>query len=141
VPLSALAPLARIEGAAWISLQMGPGRDELAHAPAGLAIFDAADRIEDFGDTAAIVEQLDLLVSVDTSVAHLGGALNKPTLMLLKSTSGMFWLMERDDSPWYPNALRIVRQSAPGDWDGVVERAGDLIRRFMQTRSLWEGRR
>ncbi len=82
-----------------------------------------------------MIEHLDLVVSVDTSTAHLACAMGKPVLMLLKHGSGMFCLLGRDDSPWYPT-LRIVRQSAPGQWADVVMRARAIIARFARTRSL-----
>lgn len=138
LPLAGYAALANITGVRWISLQLGAGRDELAHPPPGLAIFDPATDIHDFADTAAIVEQLDLVITVDTSVAHLAGAMGKPVLMLLKSSGGTFWLSERDDSPWYPGSLRIVRQSAAGDWAGAVARARKLVEAFLEQHSLWD---
>ena len=138
LPLAEYAALANITGVCWISLQLGAGREELAQPPPGLAIFDPAADIRDFADTAAIVEHLDLVVTVDTSVAHLAGAMGKPVLMLLKSSGGTFWLTERDDSPWYPGALRIVRQSTAGDWAGAVARARELVEAFLEQHSLWD---
>lgn len=137
LPLAEYAALTAIIGVTWISLQIGAGRDELAHSIPGQAIVDPADGIRDFADTAAIVEQLDLVITVDTSVAHLAGAMGKPVLMLLQYSSGMFWLTERDDSPWYPGTLRIVRQSVAGDWAGTVVRARNIVEAFLDQRSLW----
>ena len=138
LPLAEYAALSDIAGVTWISLQIGTGRDELAHPPPGLAIFDPADGIRDFADTAAIVEQLDLVITIDTSVAHLVGALGKPVLMLLNSNSGHSWLFERDDSPWYPGVMRIVRQQAAGDWAGTVARAHKVVEAFLDQRSIWD---
>jgi hypothetical protein len=138
VPLAMLGPLAVLRNISWVSLQMGSGRDELPTAPAGLDLVDPVAGIRDFADTAAIIEQLDLIVTVDTAVAHLAGAMGKPVLMLLKSASGLFWLTDRDDSPWYPGVLRIVRQNAPGDWTGPILRAAELVKTFLTRRTLWE---
>ncbi len=138
LPLADYAALTDITGVAWVSLQVGAGRDELLQCAAAPAIFDPADGIRDFADTAAIVEQLDLVITVDTSVAHLAGAMGKPVLMLLKFSGGMFWLTERDDSPWYPGTLRIVRQTAAGDWSGAVARARKLVETFLDRHSLWD---
>ncbi len=111
IPLEALAPLAERRDITWISLQ----RDH----PAPPWMYDAMGGVRDFADTAAIVAQLDAVVSVDTAVAHLAGALNKPVLLLDRYDSCWRWLSGRTDSPWYPN-LQIVRQPSPGDWSSAV---------------------
>jgi ADP-heptose:LPS heptosyltransferase len=77
--------------------------------------------LRDFADTAALIEQLDLVISVDTSVAHVAGALGKPLWLLLPWLPDWRWLLEREDSPWYPSA-RLFRQAEPGDWDSVLEK-------------------
>ena len=137
IALAQFAPLTALTHVEWYCLQVGAGRDELAQCPAGLALRDPAQDIVDFADTAAIIDNLDLVLSVDTSVVHLAGAAGKPVIMLLKHTSGMFWLLDRDDSPWYPS-LRIVRQNAAGDWHDAILRAADLIRRFAHTGTLFD---
>ena len=111
IPLAALTPLAERRNIIWISLQ----KDH----PAPPWMYDAMGEVRDFADTAAIVAQLDVVVSVDTAVAHLAGALNKPVLLLDRYDSCWRWLSGRTDSPWYPN-LQIVRQPSPGDWNGAV---------------------
>ncbi|MBK8163487.1 MAG: tetratricopeptide repeat protein [Gammaproteobacteria bacterium] len=84
--------------------------------------------LNDFDDTAALIESLDLVISVDTSVAHLAGALGKPTWILLPYTPDWRWLLDREDSPWYPG-VRLFRQTRPGDWDSVIRRiTGELSR-------------
>ncbi len=111
-----LAPLAAIPDTAWISLQKGP--------PAALLPFplhDWTSELQDFSDTAALVQNLDAVITVDTAVAHLAGALGKPVWILLPFSPDFRWLMDRTDSPWYPTA-RLLRQTSPGDWKGVVER-------------------
>ncbi|HEX4326261.1 MAG TPA: glycosyltransferase family 9 protein [Burkholderiales bacterium] len=125
VPLEMLAPLGALPGLRVISLQKGAGRDELPCA--GLDVEDYTDDLEDMGDTAALIENLDLVLTVDTSVAHLAAALGKPVVMLLKVESGMFWLLEREDSPWYP-AMRLLRQQRAGEWQEVCGRAVELLR-------------
>ncbi len=123
IPLSKLAALKdpRIE---FYSLQKGQLAElELVQSMAewGPAMKDFTSELQDFADTAALMEQLDLIVSVDTSTAHLAGALGKPVWILLRSDACWRWLLDRTDSPWYPTA-RLYRQERPGDWDGVVQR-------------------
>ena len=91
--------------------------------------FDAGPHA--FLDTAAVMETIDLVISCDTSVAHLAGALGRPTWVALKFSPDWRWMMNRDDSPWYPS-MRLFRQTAPGDWDGVFDRMyADLVRMRM----------
>jgi hypothetical protein len=88
------------------------------------------DYAADFVDTAALCECMDLIISVDTSIVHLAGALGRPTWALLPFMADWRWLLDREDSPWYPSA-KLYRQSTIGDWDGVLTRvAGDLRKRF-----------
>ncbi|MEM9513188.1 MAG: glycosyltransferase family 9 protein, partial [Cyanobacteria bacterium P01_E01_bin.48] len=88
-----------------------------------------SDRLKDYGDTATVINQLDLVISVDTSVAHLAGALGKPVWIALGYNPDWRWLLERDDSPWYPTA-RLYRQPQPRDWASAFERiARDLSER------------
>lgn len=81
-------------------------------------IQDFSDRLDDFSDTAALISMMDVVVSVDTSVAHLAGALGTPLFVLLAYVPDWRWLLNRNDSPWYPTA-RLLRQSSHGDWDSV----------------------
>src|SRR6202030_4014001 len=82
-------------------------------------ILHFGDALKDFSDTAALISNLDLVISVDTSVAHLAGALGKPVWVLLTHVPDWRWLLDRDDSPWYPTA-RLFRQSGTGEWDAVI---------------------
>lgn len=119
IALATLAPLYS-RGTSFVSLhQQVRERDAAALAQSGVIHFGAD--LEDFADTAALVRNLDLVISVDTSVVHLAGALGKPVWVLLPRVPDWRWLLEREDSPWYPNA-RLFRQHKPGDWGAVVER-------------------
>ncbi|WP_019503036.1 tetratricopeptide repeat protein [Pseudanabaena sp. PCC 6802] len=86
-----------------------------------------SDRLQDFADTAAIIAQLDLVISVDTAVAHLAGAMGKPTWVLLPFSPDWRWMLEREDSPWYPT-MRLFRQERIGDWTDAIERVGNALR-------------
>lgn len=83
-------------------------------------VFHAGDAFEDFSDTAALCVLMDLVISIDTSVAHLAGALGIPVWVLLTWVPDWRWLLDRDDSPWYPS-MRLFRQKARGDWDGILQ--------------------
>jgi Flp pilus assembly protein TadD len=124
--LEQLAPLAKLGGVSWISLQKGsPAAQTL---PPGLVLHDWMDEMTDMADTAALVAALDLVVAVDTSIAHLAGALGKPVWILSRFDGCWRWLHDRDDSPSYPTA-RLFRQPRPGDWEAVVVRLGAALSR------------
>ncbi len=108
-------------GAAFHSLQVGPRAADLAATGCAGLIRDHTANINDFADTAALVAALDLVISVDTSVCHLAGALGKPCWVVIPYTPDWRWLMQREDSPWYPS-LRLFRQASFGDWPGVFSR-------------------
>jgi tetratricopeptide (TPR) repeat protein len=131
LPLEAFAPLAGIEGVSFYSLQKGPPSAQLAQALArgwsGPPIIDLTADMNDFADTAALVAHLDLVITCDTAVAHLAGALGKPVWILNRYDACWRWLTDRVDSPWYPSA-RLFRQSAPGDWGGAVDQAREALR-------------
>jgi hypothetical protein len=111
------APLSDIEGVAWFGLQKGI--DEDLRGFGSLTIDPLGSEIGDFSDTAAIIMQLDLVITVDTAVAHLAGALGKPVWTLLHFVPDWRWQLERDDSPWYPT-MRLFRQPTDGDWAAVI---------------------
>jgi hypothetical protein len=111
--------------AGFVSLQIGPGAKDWA-PPAGAAALDVTPWIGDFADTAALVSQLDLLITVDTAVAHLAGGLGRPVWVLDRFSSCWRWLTGRTDSPWYPS-LRLLRQPAPGRWQQPVAEAVRLL--------------
>ncbi len=115
--LADFAPLAAVPDLSLISLQKG---DAAAQAPPeGMRLHDWTDELNDYADTAALVQALDLVISVDTSVVHLAGALGRPVWVLNRYDQCWRWLRGRTDSPWYPTA-RLFRQAAPGDWAGVM---------------------
>jgi tetratricopeptide (TPR) repeat protein len=125
IPLAELAPL-RHPGIEYISLQKGREAEaELAEAIAsgwdGPKLASFTDEIQDFADTAALITELDLVISVDTSVAHLAGALGRPVWILNRFDTCWRWLLERRDTPWYPTAL-LYRQTRSGDWSEVIRR-------------------
>ena len=93
-------------------------------------VFPAGEKLGDFSDTAALISQLDLVISVDTSVAHLAGALGKPVWILLTHAPDWRWLLDRDDSPWYPSA-RLFRQGETRDWNSVIARLHDALLEFV----------
>jgi tetratricopeptide (TPR) repeat protein len=125
-PLRAFAPLAELPGVQLMSLQKGYGSEQLQDVPEW-KIVDLGSRLNDFTDTAAVMKHLDLVVSVDTAVAHLAGALGVPVWLALCTASDWRWLQERDDSPWYPS-VRLFRQTQWGDWHSVFGRMADVIR-------------
>ena len=139
VTLDDLAPLAKIRGAALYSLQKGPAEEALANPPKGMKITPLGNRIADFADTAAAIANLDLVVSVDTAVAHLAGALGKPVWTLLPYVPDWRWMLERTDSPWYPT-MQLFRQDAPGDWTGVVATIAKALRAELRKRKTAAGR-
>lgn len=123
--LSALAPLAAIPGVSFVSVQKGPAASQVADSP--FPILHLGDEIQDFADTAAILANLDLLITVDTSVAHLGGAMCIPTWILLPFVPDWRWLLDREDSPWYPT-VRLFRQKTMGNWQEVIGRVTEALR-------------
>ncbi|GFO70873.1 hypothetical protein GMLC_44520 [Geomonas limicola] len=124
--LKLFAPLARLGGVSFYALQVGPGAEQAAQPPAGMELADLGSRVHDFSDSAAIVAHLDLVISADTALAHLAGALGKPVWVLLPKACDWRWLTGRTDSPWYPTA-RLFRQSERGDWAGVLERVAQAL--------------
>ena len=112
--------LAEIPDLIFYSLQKGPASAEVNYPPKGMKTINLEDSLIDFADTAALIANLDLVISIDTSVAHLAGAIGKPVWNLLSFVPDWRWLLGRDDSPWYPD-MRLFRQTRPNDWTGVFE--------------------
>ena len=122
--LATMAPLAGVSGVSFVSLQKGEAAKE--ERPEGFFLFDAMNEMEDFADTAALVAALDLVISVDTSTAHLAGALGRPVWILSRHDGCWRWLLERRDSPWYPTAC-VFRQRQRGDWPSVIAEIRNLL--------------
>ena len=131
MPLSAMAPLATVSGVRFISLQKGPPSEQLANPPAGLNIEDYTADISNFDDTAALIECLDLVIAVDTSVAHLSGGLGKPTWIPLPYSWFWLYLEKRHDTPWYPRS-RLFRQSVRRDWTDPMNRIATELKQWAQ---------
>jgi tetratricopeptide (TPR) repeat protein len=119
LPLALLKPMLQTEGIHFYSLQMGPGTAQLTACEE--PITNLRDVIEDMADTAALMTHLDLVIAVDTSVVHLAAALGKPVWVMLPSAPDWRWLLNREDSPWYPT-MRLFRQPKLNDWTAVVHR-------------------
>jgi tetratricopeptide (TPR) repeat protein len=109
------------------SLQVGTASEQAARPPSGMALFDGTGDLKNFADTAALIANLDLVISVDTSTAHLAGALGKPVWLLNRFDTDWRWLRNREDSPWYPT-LRQFRQPRPGDWASVMQSVAEALR-------------
>jgi hypothetical protein len=124
VPLAALGALGGVGGVSFVSVQVGAaGRQAV---PPGLVLHDWTAELGDFAETAALMAGLDLVISVDTAPAHLAGALGREVWLLNRFDTCWRWLLDRDDSPWYPS-LRQFRQERPGDWAGVVARVAAAL--------------
>lgn len=113
--LAVFAPLASIAGVSFISLQKGAPEQEAKQPPAGMRLLNFSEELQDFRDTAALIANLDLVISVDTSVAHLAGAMGKPVWTLIPFCPDWRWMLERTDNPWYPT-MQLFRQESIGDW-------------------------
>ena len=122
LPQAALAPLLQVAGVRFVSLQ-----HDAAAVPSGVT--DLAPQLTDLAETAALLQALDLVITVDTAVAHLAGALGRPAWVALPHAPDWRWLLGRDDSPWY-RSVRLFRQPGPGDWDGVVADLATALRGY-----------
>jgi tetratricopeptide (TPR) repeat protein len=131
VPLTHFAPLAQVDGVRLFGLQKGLGREQLRATASYLPVIDLGDQLDEatggFMDTAAIMKNLDLVVSSDTAIAHLAGALGVPVWVALALGADWRFLRRRADSPWYPT-MRLFRQTRLGDWDGVFTRIAAELR-------------
>ena len=126
--LDLLAPLARVPGVDFYSLQVGAAAAQAARPPDSMRLVDLAARIKDFSDTAAIAAGLDLVITIDTSVAHLAGAMGVPVWVLVAHAPDWRYHLERDDQPWYPS-MRLFRQERDGDWSGAIARVAEALAR------------
>jgi ADP-heptose:LPS heptosyltransferase len=129
--LAQLQPLLDVPGTSFTSLQLG---EAAGQAKGNAKLTDFTGDLHDFHDTAALVANLDLVISVDTAVAHLAGALGKPCWVMLPARGTDWrWLRERSDSPWYPATMRLYRQAQAGDWRPLVEQIAADLESFAQT--------
>jgi Tfp pilus assembly protein PilF len=124
--LAAFAPLASVRDVRFVSLQAGTAAAQGQDPPEGMELTDPMDLVRDFADTAAIIANLDVVISVDTSVAHLAGAMGKPVFLLDRYDNCWRWLHGRTDTSWYPS-MTIFRQPRPGDWGSVMLRAATSL--------------
>jgi Flp pilus assembly protein TadD len=127
--LTDMAPLLEVPGCSFVSLQLGPPARQMAGQD---ALIDVSDQLTEWNDTAELVAGLDLVITVDTAVAHLAGALGRPVWMLNRFDTCWRWLQDREDTPWYPT-MRIFRQTTKGDWAPVVQRVKEAL-------AAWAGR-
>jgi len=123
--LETLAPLAAVPGVAFVSLQKGEAASQAQMS--SMSLIDWTAELYDFADTAALIQNLDLVISVDTAVAHLAGAMGKPVWVLLPKIPDWRWLLDREDSPWYPT-MRLFRQRQRGNWDEPVRSVAEALR-------------
>ncbi len=131
IDVGLLAPLFRVPGVRWVSLQPSLTDAERDSLPA--TVMDCGPWLTDWAETASAMALLDLVVVVDTAAAHLAGALGRPAWVLLRHNADWRWMRERDDSPWYPT-MRLFRQIRPGDWPGVVDRVAAELGRAAAAR-------
>lgn len=123
-----------VPGVKFFSLQKDDAAAELKSIPQH-AITDLGPYLEDFADTAAAIQAMDLVISVDTAVAHVAGALAKPAWTLIPFVPDWRWMLDRDDTPWYPT-MRLFRQPAPGDWSSVIARLATQLSAVVQQQSI-----
>jgi tetratricopeptide (TPR) repeat protein len=126
IALSQFLPLAAVNGVSFFSLQKGVASEQVNTLPDRMKLIDLTTHLSDFAETAALISNLDLVIGVDTAVVHLAAAMAKPVWLLLPSVPDWRWLMNREDSPWYPT-MRLFRQKSPGDWGEVFSRVSESL--------------
>lgn len=129
--LDLLAPLWEVAGVAFVSLQKGSGEEEPARFCATQPML--TPEIHNFADTAAIISRLDLVICTDNVIAHLAGALGKPVWVMLSTVPAWQWMLNREDSPWYPS-LRLFRQPRSGDWASVIQRVAEELKALVEAK-------
>jgi Glycosyltransferase family 9 (heptosyltransferase) len=132
-------PVWDVAGIRWFSLRVGERTDDLLLVPS-VSVRDLSPLLTDFNATAAVITNLDLVITTDTSVAHLAGALGRPVWIALRHIPDWRWMLEQETSPWYPTA-RLFRQQAPGDWDEVFQRIAAELAQLVGSRSARGARR
>jgi hypothetical protein len=135
IPLHFFAPLADIPGVQLLSLQKGFGVDQLGPTARHFVPVDLGRQIDEGGqafvDSAAVIQLVDLVITSDTALAHLAGAMGVPVWLVLHLAGDWRWLRDRDDSPWYPT-MRLFRQQTSGDWQRVFDRVAGALRERLQ---------
>jgi hypothetical protein len=128
IALARLAPLFDLDRVRFIAIQRETRAEDAATLARLPQLVSVGAELDDFDDTAAVAELVDLVIAVDTSVVHLAAALGRPTWVLVPFCPDWRWMLDREDSPWYPT-VRLFRQPAPGDWDSVIARVRDALMR------------
>lgn len=129
--LETLIPLLRMPGITWLSLQKGDPVKQLEQLPEDIFVWDACSQDRDLSDTAAVIASLDLVISTDTCIAHLAGAMAKPVWILLPHLADWRWMREIETTPWYPT-VRLLRQRKQGDWKELLERVTNELEALSQ---------
>jgi tetratricopeptide (TPR) repeat protein len=127
--LTQFLPMAAVNGVSFFSLQKGPASKQIDNLPQSMKLIDYSSDLHDFADTAALIANLDLVIGADTAVIHLAAAMGKPVWLLLPAIPDWRWLMNREDSPWYPT-MRLYRQTSLGDWAEVLNRVTGSLAKF-----------
>lgn len=130
IPLDRWRSVLECPGVKWFSLQKGDAQDEVATLPVEVDMHLLGREIQCFSDTLAIFQALDLVITVDTAVAHLAGASGTPVWVLVPTFTDWRWMVERDDSPWYPS-VRLFRQRELGRWDAVLDNVANALREYV----------
>jgi hypothetical protein len=137
MPLQTLLPLLRIQGINWISLQKGPPAEQLTDLPSDLFVWDGSSHDRDLAETAALIATLDLVITTDTCIAHLAGAMGKPVWIMLPHLGDWRWMQDVETTPWYRTA-RLLRQQTAGDWSEVmslvIRELGGLVHTLAKNR-------
>ncbi|MDU2064540.1 MAG: tetratricopeptide repeat protein [Sporomusaceae bacterium] len=128
IPFSLFKDLFTVPSINWVSLQVGSKAADIQEAPVG-SILNLAEELSDFAETAAVIDNLDLIITVDSSVSHLAGAMGKPTWIFIPFSPDWRWAMDREDTPWYPHT-RLFRQKTAGDWPTVIKTVKKALLEF-----------
>jgi hypothetical protein len=132
--LKMFALFAELRDVIFYSLQKGRASEEATNPPEGMKLIDYTEEIKDFSDTAGFIQNLDIIISIDTAVAHLAGALGRPVWTLIPFAPDWRWSLNRDDCPWYPT-MRLFRQPAPGDWSSVIGKIFNELQNYLRIQS------
>jgi len=133
IPPALLGPLGQVPGVSFYSLQKTVAGETSSSPPPELKLIDRTEEFKDFSDTAGLIANLDLVISIDTAAAHLAGAMGRPVWTMLKFLPDWRWMLGRTDSPWYPT-MRLFRQPRGGDWESVVTQLVLALTLLVETR-------